>query len=880
MGQTFTGKVLGRLLCGVWLLLVAGPGLAQDISSTKPAHKLAPGLSKVLPQKNAQTSVRVQVKNVPKFQEWLKANLPQPASISTKLPNTFLFQKLSSSQLSLLAECPWVTFVDVAERKPQEEAYLQNSDLRVNRVEALHLAYPEVHGQGLVASVKEQPFDTADIDFKGRILFSEAFKQASTPHATSMATLVAGGGNSSPGGKGVAWKSRLTAADFSNLLPDDLNQLKSQGVTVQNHSYGVGVENYYGLESQAYDQQSLQAPELLHVFSSGNAGTAAPADGPYANLKGFANLTGQFKISKSSLSVGAVDTSGQVSLLSSRGPAYDGRIKPELVAFGEAGTSEAASVVSGIALLVQDAYKKQKDGALPSSALVRAALINSADDKGAPEVDYAAGFGNADALGAVQSILQNRFYSGTVRQGSIDAKRITVPPGTAKVKVTLVWQDAEGLPNAPKALINDLDLVLKEVASGQQWLPWGLSTYAHKDSLEAPARRQPDHVNNVEQITLAAPATGEFEIQVRGFHGAGELPFSVVYEFEKAFSWAYPTAGSHLEGGQKNRLRWLAPVKNGATGILELRWEPGGTWQTIRQNVPLSTEAVDVTLPDTAALASLRMVLGSASYETGPVVVSPSPILQVGYQCGEEVMLYWPKAPGASAYQVYGLGAQYLEPLVQTEDTVVVLKKSQNPGVFYAVAPIVQGKEGQRSLTLNYTQQGVGCYIKNFLARQYVTDTVQLTLEISTSLGLQAMFLERRVNGVFQTVQPIKVGQQTEYLLEDALPQIGFNEYRIKVVTQKGEVFYSQPERIVFTTERSIQVYPNPSAVGEGVNIITQDEDTNRILIYDQVGRLVREVSEDGAVKVIDTKGLAPGVYFLKVFSSTGTLIQSRFILL
>jgi len=36
--------------------------------------------------------------------------------------------------------------------------------------------------------------------------------------------------------------------------------------------------------------------------------------------------------------------------------AFDGRIKPEIVALGEDGSSGAAAIVSGIALLIRDAF--------------------------------------------------------------------------------------------------------------------------------------------------------------------------------------------------------------------------------------------------------------------------------------------------------------------------------------------------------------------------------------------------------------------------------------------------------------------------------------------------------------------------------------------
>ncbi|GAA4305001.1 S8 family serine peptidase [Nibribacter koreensis] len=864
------------------LLLQAGTALAQRSGQANASEgaKLAPAF-KTANREQLFPKVRVQVQDMGAFQKWLKQNVPYASSYPVAgVASVVLVSGLGQGDGQKLAQCPWVTFVDVPDRKPREEAYLQNADLRVNRIDALHLAFPEIHGKGLTVSVKEQPFDSLDIDLKTRVISSSAFSQATTPHATAMATLIAGAGNSSATSKGVAWQSRMTAANFSNLLPDNADVLKAQGVTVQNHSYGVGVENYYGLESQAYDQQSRQLPTLVHVFSSGNSGTQAASAGPYEKINGFANLTGQFKVSKNTLSVGAIDTSGQVSILSSKGPTYDGRIKPEVVAFGEAGTSEAAAVVSGIALAVQDAHRKKNGGALPTSDLVKAAIINAADDKGRAHVDYAAGFGNADALGAVQSILEGRYAQGGVAQGATRSIKVTVPAGTANVKVTLVWLDREGEPNASKALVNDLDLVLKS-ASGQEWLPWGVSTFAHKDSLLAPARRKADHLNNVEQVTVANPAAGEYEVLVNGHQVQGSQAYSLVYEFEKAFAWSYPFISSHLEAGQKSRLRWITPVKDRSMGTLEFRYAtPGASWQALNGAVDLNKEAVDLLMPDTTALAELRMVVGSEVYETGAFVISPTLNLKVGYQCEDEVMLYWPKAPGAQQYQVYQVGSQFLEPVAQTQDTVWVFKKSQQPALHYAVAPMVQGKAGQRSLTQNYSQQGVGCYVRNFIPKYFVTDTVLLDLQISTTYGLSALYLEKKINGEYKTVQPITLGQSTNFDLQDLTPVSGWNEYRIKLVTKTGGVFYSQVEGLFYTPERYIQVYPTPALAGADLNIITQDDATSQILLYDQTGRLIREYAQDGSIKIIETKGLRPGAYFVKVISSKGISTQTKVILL
>src|SRR5690606_23945830 len=113
---------------------------------------------------------------------------------------------------------------------------------------------------------------------------------------------------------------------------------------------------------------------------------------------------------------GAIDSFIQVPLLSSRGPAYDGRIKPELVAFGIDGSSGSAAVVSGIALMLQQAYKNLHHDSLPSSALVKAILINSADDTGPPHPDFISGYGNANAHKALQTISNGYLLQGAVTE--------------------------------------------------------------------------------------------------------------------------------------------------------------------------------------------------------------------------------------------------------------------------------------------------------------------------------------------------------------------------------------------------------------------------------------------------------------------------------
>ena len=239
---------------------------------------------------------------------------------------------------------------------------------------------PALNADALTVSVKETWFDTTDIDFRSRYINSGVGSSSNSTHATTMATIIGGAGNSFYSGRGIAWGARLTSSDYINLLPDDNSVYQQYGISVQNNSYGVGIENFYGADAAAYDASAIANPTLLQVFSAGNSGSHISTDGPYAGVPGYANLTGSFKQAKNILVVGSVDSFYNVPFLSSKGPAFDGRIKPELVAYGNDGSSGAAAITSGTALVTQSAYAANHNNQLPPNALVKAIIINSADD--------------------------------------------------------------------------------------------------------------------------------------------------------------------------------------------------------------------------------------------------------------------------------------------------------------------------------------------------------------------------------------------------------------------------------------------------------------------------------------------------------------------
>lgn len=852
----------------------------ENLSSGQLLHdKLAPTLNSSA-KRNAFPAYRVYVKDEISFTKWLQQQLPAVQIIShVGDGHILLISGVNPKRLNQLLGCPWVNFIDVPNRTPKEEREIAYADLTVNKITPLHTRIPWLAGDGMAVSVKEKPFDKEDIDFKGRILDIGTFSEPATVHATTIATLIAGGGNWAPSGKGVAWKSRLATSSFNELMPDDGEQLTEAGISVQNHSYGVGIENYYGIEALAYDKQANAYPELLHVFSSGNEGDQKSATGMYADIAQFANLTGQFKMSKNTLSVGATNQFGEVGIKSSRGPAYDGRIKPEITAFGEGGTSEAAALVSGISLLLQQAFQKDNH-TLPPAALVKAAIINSADEAGLPGIDFLSGFGNADALGAVSTILEKRFFTDAI---SADEKRtftISIPKDASQCKVTLVWHDPEAAPNAERALVNDLDLELVHTATGEQWQPWVLNHYPHPDSLLLPARRQADHLNNVEQITLSFPGPGNYQLQVAGYDiASGFQEFSLVYEVESGSEWISPTSGSSFQAGKPVMLRWQWN-KTSAPGRIEFKAIGSEDWQLVDQMPDLAQSYYMWTPPDTFVQGQLRLLAASSVSLSDTFFISKPVSLQVGYSCEGESMLYWTKVPHVSQYQLYTLGETYLEPFMRTSDTTLLLNGTQAQASYYAVAPVSGSVIAGRSFTINPTSEDIGCYITSFVPRQLVTDTVFLDLAVSTTFGLESITLERWENGVFQTVQTIDQVTDVAMLLADRFPKPGHNLYRVGLKNNKGQFFYSQQEGVYYMRKGDLLVFPNPVFKGQPLHIIEGEEQPLMVRLYDSLGRLLHEVEESGAIKTIQTAPLQKGTYIIQVQSESGSILSKRIVVL
>ncbi|WP_126244294.1 S8 family peptidase [Chitinophaga rhizosphaerae] len=764
-----------------------------------------------------------------------------------------------------LSADPRLRLADVP-RRPHSESASANADLSINRVNALHAEMPGLRGNGMRISLKETLYDTLDIDLHPRHIRHVSEPARTETHATLMATLIAGNGNSGPGGLGVAPRAMIASSDFSRLLPDDAAIFSNLQIHAQNHSYGTGIENYYGLEAVAYDAQVRELDTFLHVFSSGNIGTDAPAEGIYSGLTGFANLSGSFKQAKNILVVGATDGNNITTPRSSRGPAFDGRIKPELVAYGEGGTSDAAALVSGIGLLLQEQFRLQS-GAAPSAALLAAILINSAKDLGTPGPDFITGFGAVDAHAAARTILDHSYATGIVGQGN--TFQMPVPAGTGTLRVTMRYTDREAPANSVRALANDLDLWLTD-ASGNRFDPWTLSTFPHKDSLTRAAIPGRDSLNNTEQV-LARSAAGGLTVHVQGRNVSGSQTFALAWQWipDGYFEWDAPATGETLDAGVAATLRWSTNISG--PGKIFYQQGESGNWQPLTDVQDVNEGQAKWETPPAFGPMQLRMDVAGKSF-TGPqFLVAPRLRPATGFICKDSALVWWAAASGAFRYRVYALENDAYRLLSETADTTFAFRTSTVVSGIVAVSAIAQ-QEGPRSPAHRFSANAPGCYVRNFTADLDASGAVQLQLELGTPVGLRNIRWFRQGMLLGSTTP----GNGFVYAATDERPPQGITYYYAELELANGRLILTDAVPVAHTGADEYLLFPNPA--GEWIRLLAKGLRGQQIVVTDMQGRVRKSLRMESLQQEIPLIGLPAGNYWIGVYENGKRQFGTRFV--
>jgi hypothetical protein len=837
---------------------------AQDIRT--PWKRTSPHLEQFSKLKKKPDSVDVVLsfKDVRAISNWGK----KVRIIYNYLPSNTIVCRVKADILEQLINDTTVIFADL-HRRPKEELASADFDITLNKLNVVHRLYPSINGSNIYASLKEQRFDTADIDLKGRYFNTGIAAPALTGHASRMVTMLAGGGNTSPFTKGAAPGVHITSSDFSNLLPDADAIYQQNNISVQNHSYGTDIENYYGADAAAFDASTYNNASLIHVFSSGNIGTTTSTNGPYSGVSQMANLSGSFKMAKNIITVGAIDSLHTIMELSSKGPAYDGRVKPDLVAFGQDGSSGSSALVSGAAALVQDAIL-QAHGSLPSAALTKAVLLNSADQNPAGVINYTTGYGNLNAYKALDIITANHFFEDEVKKGQTKSFSLDIPANIAQFKIMLVWTDTPATANASKALINDLDTKLSFSNTRESWLPWVLNTSANLDSLQLPATRRIDTLNNVELITIDHPKPGKYNLEINGSKIiTTKQKFAVTYRLDSvnSFKWTYPVLTDVLEAGQTQILRWQSNIQANAT--LECSFN-NGPWQTIASNIPVESQFANWSVPDTSITTKLRLTIPSLNItkESEVFTISQLTDLMVGFNCADSLMLQWNSIQN-NGYQLYQLGAKYMEPVSSLPDTFIVLQKNTSSTQHYAVAPKIGNISGLKSYTIDYQTQGVGCYFHNFHALLENTNRAHLEVSLGTTYGLRQLSVQKHHNNEFSTLYTLTTPASTYFTYVDTALTRGVNSYRIALTLANGSIIYSSSESVFYFPDDPVIIFPNPVRHNQPLRLIAQQPGVFSVSIFDMNGRLIYKGLLSDISQEISAMAFGKGIYFVKIYSSS-----------
>ncbi len=591
--------------------------------------------------------------------------------------NGFLQVRLPKDSLEALAAQPWVRSLELVP-PPAEPDDLRGRALhRSNLLDSDHALGKKFNGEGVSVLVRDDGPLGPHIDYQGRLNNQVTATGGDGPHGDGVGGILGGAGNLDPTVKGMAAGASIYSVRYTPDFQDQTLPLHlDKNVTITNTSYSNGCNVGYTLASQTVDRQLFEHPTLTHVFSAGNSNGIANCLS-YGAGNQWGNITGGHKMAKNAIVAANLYADATIVESSSRGPAYDGRLKPDISANGNeqgsvesgngyiifGGTSAAAPGIAGCLAQLTQAYQSLYNGEQAPAALLKAALLNTANDLGNPGPDFKFGWGHVNAARAYHLLEESRWQSGQADQNEQKLHTIQVPANVRQVRVMLYWTDPPAGVAAAKALVNDLGLSVS-APDGMLRQPWKLDPTPDPDGLDQPAGRGRDSLNNTEQVAIDNPAPGAYQVRI----AAPEVPFGpqpyvLVWEFlTDEIRLTYPAGGEGFVPGETERIHWDA---FGNQGVFSLRYstDNGFSWQQII-DVPGNQRMYDWQVPNTVS-SRVRVMIqrGLLSHVTEfPLTIAPLPTdIEVEKVCPKSMTLRWKPANDTLASDVYLLGKKYME---------------------------------------------------------------------------------------------------------------------------------------------------------------------------------------------------------------------------
>lgn len=472
-------------------------------------------------------------------------------------------------------------------------------------------AYNDVNGSSVTIGLWESSGipRVTHREFGGRVTIMDG-STATSNHASHVAgTLISQGINAATLGMapGATISAFNSASDESEMMANGASAPNTDKLYLSNHSYGVtqgwkslgggdwaysgefsdddNPTNDYEEDFGRYDNSTAEwdaigynLPYYLIFKSAGNARTNTPDDGdtwshkwddyvydstkhPLGNRQykdGWDNMGGK-SLAKNIISVGNSDegidggirdpSKAEAQTASSRGPADDGRIKPDIHGNGTglrspisssdtatasySGTSMSSPNVCGSAALLVDYYSSRFPAQAMRASTLKALILHTADDRGTTGPDYKYGWGVMNTQAAAEVIKQHADQNGgaemleSVVNDTTNTSRTHsfTWDGDSPLRVSLCWTDppgeeVEGHDQRERHLVNDLNLTVTGPGSTTH-LPYVMPYVGNWSlaSIDDRAVNGVNHVDNIEQVYLPSPTAGEYVVTV-DFDGA------------------------------------------------------------------------------------------------------------------------------------------------------------------------------------------------------------------------------------------------------------------------------------------------------------------------------------------------------------------------
>jgi PKD repeat protein len=574
-----------------------------------------------------------------------------------------------------IAELPFVSYVELVPPPDEFENIDSRTTSRGNVLDTDNNAGREYDGTGVGVMIIDGGIVGPHIDFEGRIGSTNTTSGTTSTHEDHVSGTVGGAGNLDPMNRGNAPGVEFHVYRGTSAFNSFPAPYTNQFVRITQTSLGNGCNAGYTSAAQMMDQQVITHTALNHVFSTGNSGTST-----CGNLgTGWRTITGGNKSGKGPISVGNMNNDDVINGSSSRGPATDGRLKPDVCNIGTdvtssypnntyntiSGTSMAAPGISGVLAQLYHAYRNLNGGTDPDGALMKAILLNTADDFGNPGPDFTYGWGKANALRAVRVLEDQRYLDSTISQGGTNTHTISVPSGIAKMKVMVYWKDEPASLMASPALVNNLDIgILDPTLTVNQ--PWNLDAGPNPSiaSVTANAGTGQDTLNNMEQVEIDNPLNGAYTLTVVGTDvPMGPQKYYVVIEYIRdIIEVTYPVGGESFAPGDRLRVRWDAL---GNTGNFTLAYtiDNGLNWTNIG-TAPAGDRYRDWTVPTAVSGACrVRVTRGTQAdiSDANFSIIEVPTNLRITQVCQSSTTLEWDAVTGATSYNVYMLGNKYMD---------------------------------------------------------------------------------------------------------------------------------------------------------------------------------------------------------------------------